>query len=151
MPANIDPIYSRRGEVGNSTSGVSTAFPAVFTAANTALDGTGTVVTVFTADATNGGFLKSIIIKQANAAAAVSTACVARFFINNGATNVTATNNVFYKAMVLPANTPSTTADSPEYEIPCGIVLRETWKILGIISVAQTTTGFHMYGVGGSY
>ena len=151
MPANIDPIYSRKGEIGNSSLGAATAFPAVLTAANTALDGTGTVTTIFTADATNGGYLKSIIIKQSNAAAAVSTACVARFYINNGLSNTMATNNLFYKSMVLPAVTPSTTADSPDYEIPCGIALREGYKILGTISVAQTTTGFVMYGVGGSY
>lgn len=150
MAVNNDPIYSRRGEIANSQAGVSTAFPAAFDTANTAVDGTGTVTTIFTADATNGSYLKSIIIKQAKAVA-VSTACVARFFINNGQTNATAGNNLLYKEFVLPAVTPSSTVASPDYEIPCNLPLREGMKINAVISVTQTTTGFVMYGVGGSF
>lgn len=148
--ANIDPIYSRRGEIASSTTAVSTSFPSPLDTANTALDGTGTVQTIFLADATNGGFVRSIIIKQAKAAA-VSTAAVIRIFINNGQSNTTATNNLLYKEFVVPAVTPSTTAASPDYEIPCNLALREGMKLNAVISVSQTTTGFLVYGIGGAY
>lgn len=46
MPANLDPIYSRIGSIQWTPS---------VTAANTAMDGTGTVSTIWTADSVNGG------------------------------------------------------------------------------------------------
>jgi len=44
MTANINPIYTRSADIQRGATAV--------TAANTAKDGTGTVATVFTADAT---------------------------------------------------------------------------------------------------
>jgi hypothetical protein len=58
------------------------------TTANTAMDGTGTVVLVYTAGA-NGSQLDGVHVQYTGAA--VQT--VLRLWINNGATNVTATNN----------------------------------------------------------
>ena len=82
MTANIDPIYSKLADIQWTTI-------ASAASANTALDGTGTVYTAFTADATNGGFIQRMRIK----APSTSTATVLRVFVNNGSTNATAANN----------------------------------------------------------
>jgi hypothetical protein len=97
MPTNIDPIFT-----GTAVS----PFGAAVTAANTAADGTGTVTTIFTADATNGGFVGLIKLKPLG----TNVASVARFFVNNGSTNATATNNVLIGEITLPATTVSQTA-----------------------------------------
>ena len=153
MPANIDPVYSRVGAIANSTIGAPTAaMPTLFGAtANTTLDlnsTTGAQI-VFTADATNGSFLRSIVIKQGGPSAAVSTAAVVRLFWNNGGTAGTAGNQVLWKEFTLPAVTPSNTVTSPDYEIPCNVILPPGHRIYATISVAQTTTGFFIYGIGG--
>lgn len=118
MPANTQPIYSIAPDVQWNTipSG---------TTANTAVDGTGTVFTVFTADATNGGFVQSIRVK----AASVSTATVIRFFINNGSTNATAANNVFFDELAIPTITSSNTAAVVLFEVPLGFALPPGYKI----------------------
>lgn len=56
--------------------------------ANTAKDGTGTVVTVATGG-TNGSLINKIEVR----AMGTNVATVMRFFVNNGSTNATATNN----------------------------------------------------------
>lgn len=155
MPANIDPVYSRIGAVANSTIAAPTAaMPTIFAAtANTTLDlnsTTGSQI-IFTADATNGSFLRSIIIKQGGATTSTAgIACVARIFWNNGGTAGTSGNQVLYKEFTLPAVTPSTVLTSPDYEIPCNIIMPPGHRMYGVISVAQTAgTGFFIYGIGG--
>lgn len=118
MPANIDPIYSKAPDIQWTTipSG---------TTANTAGDGTGTVFTVFTADATNGGFVQSVRVK----ALSISAATVIRFFINNGATNATASNNSFIDEMTIPTITSSNTAAVSVFELSIGRALPAGYKI----------------------
>lgn len=66
------------------------------TTANTAKDGTGTVVTVAT-----GGSNGSIINKIEVRALGTNVATAMRFFVNNGSTNATATNNsLVYEATI---------------------------------------------------
>ena len=81
MVANTAPIFSRQAHV-SWVNGI--------TAANTAKDGTGTVDTVFTADATNGSFLQKLIIRPRG----TNVVSVLRVFLNNGSTNATAANNL---------------------------------------------------------
>ena len=118
MPANIDPIYSKAPDIQWTTipSG---------TTANTAGDGTGTVFTVFTADATNGGFVQSIRVK----ALSTSAATVIRFFINNGSTNATAANNSFTDEMSIPIITATSTAAVSVFELSIGRALPAGYKI----------------------
>lgn len=118
MPANIDPIYSKAPDIQWI------AIPSV-TAANTASDGTGTVFTVFTADATNGGFVQSIRVK----AVSTSAATVIRFFINNGATNTTAANNSFIDEMTIPIITATSVAAVSVFELSVGRALPAGYKI----------------------
>jgi hypothetical protein len=78
MPANIQPIFPLTPKCSWGT----------VTTANTAKDGTGTVVTVFTAGA-NGARIDQIKVR----ALGTNTATVMRFFVNNGSANSTAANN----------------------------------------------------------
>lgn len=90
MPANIVPIFPNVMNVswGNVTT------------ANIVKDGTGTVVTVFTAGA-NGSRIDQIKVR----AAGTNVATVLRFFVNNGAVNTTATNNSLVHETTIAATT----------------------------------------------
>lgn len=139
MPANIDPIFSRSPDIQwvQIPSG---------TVANTAVDGTGTVFTVFTADSTNGGFLQSIRIK----AASTNTATVLRFFLNNGLTNATAANNVFFDEVTIPIITASSTAAVTVLELQVGRALPPGYKVN--CCYATSITGIlHITAIGGKY
>ena len=150
MPSNIDPVYSKVGRHGNG--GTATTFRVSTSTANTAFDGTGTLGTAiweaFTADATNGSFLRSIVCKVTSTG--VGVASVLRIFINNGSTNATATNNALYKELSLPAITATQTAATPDFEIPCNIMLPAGYKILYCFGTAPVNT-WMVFGVGGDY
>src|SRR4051812_17212374 len=91
MAVNITPIYSKVGDIQWAT----------ILTANTAKDGTGTVVTIFVADATNGGRVERVRAR----ALGTNVATVLRIFINNGSTNATAANNTLWAEATLPATT----------------------------------------------
>jgi hypothetical protein len=150
MPGNIDPVYSKTGRHGNG--GTSTTFRAATSTANTAFNGTGTLDTdiwaAFTADATNGSFLRSIVAKITSTG--VGVASVLRLYINNGSTNATATNNALYKELSLPAITATQTAATPDFEIPCNIMLPAGYRILFTFGTAPVNT-WMVYGIGGDY
>lgn len=118
MPGNIDPIYSKAADIQWTTIPTGTT-------ANTAGDGTGTVFTVFTADATNGGFVQSIRVK----ALSVSATTVIRFFVNNGSTNTVAANNSFIDELSIPIITASSTVAVSVFELPIGRALPAGYKI----------------------
>lgn len=95
MSANLKPIFPLTPKV--SWGSVATA--------NSAKDGTGTVVTVFTAGA-NGSKIDQIKVR----ALGTNVATALRFFINNGSDNLTATNNVLVHEVTVAATTVSETA-----------------------------------------
>jgi hypothetical protein len=95
MPANTSPIFTL---VPNAT--VST-----IAAANTARDGSGTLVTAFTAG-TNGSRLDFIIFTSSQATAGASSARVQRVFL----TDTSGLNPTIISEIVLSAVTASTTA-----------------------------------------
>ena len=115
MPANTTPIFPLTPDVtvGHTVS-----------AANTALDGTGTVVTIFTA-ASNGSRVDYVRVK--NTGTAVAT--VFRLFVNNGSATSTATNNSLTAEQTIAAYTLSQTAASTDYVIPLGINLPAGYKL----------------------
>ena len=113
---NASAIYSRVGDI---------QWAVALLTANTAMDGTGTVTTVFTADATNGGFVQRLRLK----AAGTNVATVVRVFINNGSTNTTASNNALIDEMSLPATTASNSLANGLFEIPLGFALPPGYKI----------------------
>lgn len=137
MPANTDPIYTRRPNFGMTGS---------LTAANTAVDGTGTVATVFTADATNGSFVQRVRFKTAT----TNIQTVARIFLNNGGSNATAANNVLYDEITLPATTASATQSLGAIEVPMNIPLPANWKINITLGTA-VAGGWYASAMGGDY
>lgn len=128
----------------------------VISAANTAKDGTGTVATIFTADATNGGRIERIRFR----ALGTNVATVARVFINNGATNATAANNTLWAEVTLPATTLSEVAALALVEIPNAatvpdgtgfpLVLPPGYKLNVTLGTA-VAAGYSVTGAGGKY
>ena len=138
MVANVDPIYSRTADIQWGTTALATA--------NTAKDGTGTVLTVFTADATEGGWCGTLVAR----AAGTNVATVLRVFINNGATNGTAGNNILRYELTLPATTLSEVAQLPPYEIPLNLNLPAGYKINCTVGTT-VAAGYYISINGGKY
>lgn len=138
MPANTNPIFSK---ASNNQWAAST-----ITAANIAKDGTGTVTLVFTADATNGGFVQGIMFK----ALGTNVATVARIFLNNGLTNATAANNSLVADITLPATTLSEVAAQPDYFLPINRALDPGHKLNVTLGTA-VAAGYAVTVWGGKY
>lgn len=153
MPANIDPVYSSTGHF--SAGGTSSTFAQPSNTANTSLT-TGTVgtdmfvaVDAASANAPNGLFVRSLVVKYIGTSGA-SAASVMRFFINNSSTAATATNNALFKELTLPALTATNTAASPDFEVPCNILLPVNYRILYTFGTAPGATNlFICFGVCG--
>ena len=138
MAANTAPIFSLLGDVQWGATAITTA--------NTAKDGTGTVLTAFTADATNGGFVQRIRFR----AAGTNIATVARVFINNGSTNATAANNILFDEITLAASTLSEVAALAVYELPLNFALPPGY-ILNITLGTTVAAGYYVSVIGGKY
>jgi len=145
MSGNTDPIYSRQGDVStNGTTGMSQAI----TAAAADFTGAGANnVLVWTADATNGGFLQKLRLK----AAGTNVVSVLRVFINNGSANTTAANNSFYVEMPLPATTLNNGGmTGPDIDVPMNLALNPGFRIYAGLGTA-VAAGWFVTGVGGKY
>lgn len=142
MAQNTSPIFGLTpnfGGIGNT----------VTTAANTAFDGTGTVITALTAGA-NGDYVQSLTFKPQGGAAANNVATVARIFVNNGGTQGTATNNMFLGEVSLPASTGSATAALPQVVFPINLPLQAGYKINWCLGTA-VATGYWAHAISISY
>lgn len=113
--------------------------------ANTAKDGTGIVVTMFTAGTTNMGLPNKLRFCPQG----TNVATVARVFINNGSTNATATNNSLYKEITLPATTLSEVAAQVEQEINFGSLALPPGYKLNVTIGTTVAAGFAMTCLGG--
>jgi hypothetical protein len=112
---------------------------------NTVMDGTGTMVTVFTAGA-NGSRIDKIKVKHEG----TSIQTVLRFFINNGSANSDAANNILWKEQTILEATEDADAALAEYEIDADLVLPAGYKL----NVAVGTTianNLHVTAEGGDY
>lgn len=138
MAANKDPIYVL---TPNYTVGQT------IQTANTAKDGTGTVVTVYTAGA-NGDAPVGIIFR----ATGTNTATVARIFVNNGSTNTTATNNTLIGEITLAGTTLSEVGALAAYywPFPDGFRLVASHKINITIGTTVAAT-YQILCHGGSF
>ena len=137
MAANTTPIFSRVGRI-NWTNGI--------TAANTAKDGTGTVDTVFTADAVEGSYIERLIVRPRG----TNVVSVLRVFVNNGLTNATAANNCLIAELTLPATTNSEIAAISGLVVPLNMSLPAGYKINVTIGTA-VAGGYAVAGIGGDY
>jgi hypothetical protein len=147
--------------VANNTQQIFSKAPRInwcsLTAANTAMDGTGTVGTIFTASGANDSRCDRIRAMPQG----TNVASVARIFINNGSTNATAANNTLIAEMALPATTASNSAPvgpSPPVELPIAADINALFPN-GLpngykVNVAMGTAvsaGWDFTGLGGDY
>ena len=133
MAANTEPIFSKNGKIGS----------VLVTAANTSSQGGGTIGTdiflAFTADATNGSFIRQVrFIVTATTANTASTATVGRVFISSVSSGATTNANTF---MIAEITLPSLTADSSTagasyIDIPLGFPIPASYTILITIHAA---------------
>lgn len=138
MPANSAPIFSRVGDIQGG--GPITAAAATYTGAG-AND-----TLIFTADATNGGYLQRLRFK----AVGTNTATVARVYINNGSTNGTASNNDFYGEVSLPAVTATNTAATVDIDYPLNLALPPGYRIYVGLATAPGA-GWFVTAIAGAY
>lgn len=138
MPANTSPIWSKAGDI---QWGITVA------TANTTTDlSSGTTYLIFTADATNGGYLQKLRVRPLG----TNVATVMRIWINNGSTTATATNNTLYDEVSLGSSTASQTSALALYELPMNMALPIGYKIYVTIGTT-VAAGFDVTGVGGKY
>lgn len=149
MVAATAPIYSRTWDIQMAGSIVGTT-------ANTATDGTGAGNTlIFTADATEGGFVQKIILKPVSTIAATVVRiwyCSATGTFTPGTTN-TAANTTMIAELSIAAWTLSQTSASPQYEIPINMGMPLSTKLLISFgtSTGAGTTGFNPLTIAGKY
>jgi hypothetical protein len=137
MAANTAPIFSISGDTQWGGS--------LLAAANAAYDGTGAVLTVFTAGA-DGGYVNRLIMR----AAGTNIQTVLRVFLNNGSTNATAANNSLIGEMTLYATTASNTASTQAFEYPLNFALPAGYKVN--VTIATTVAaGYYVTAIGGKY
>jgi hypothetical protein len=140
MAANTDPIFSRAAMI---------SWIGPIVTANTTPDlSTGTSYLLFTADATNGGFVTKLRLHASPVGN--TTATVLRLFINNGATTGTATNNSLFDEITLPATTASAVAATPNYEIPLNFALPPGYTLYATIGTGSAN-GWYATVIGGKY
>jgi hypothetical protein len=146
MAANVQPIFSKVGDIqwGAADGNGGTAGP--LKTANTAKDGTGTVLTVFTADATNGGWVEDIVVQPVG----TNTASVLRVFINNGSTNATIANNTLIANASLPSTTLTEVAGMQVITIPIRRALPAGYK-LNVTLGTTVAAGWQVTTFGGKY
>jgi hypothetical protein len=144
MPANSDPIYSRVGDVSsNGTTGMASD---LVTATGDFTGVSANHQLVFTADATNGGYVQRLRFQ----AKGTNVATVARIYLNNGSTNTTATNNSFYGQISLPATTLINTAATTEVDYPMNFALNPGFRLY--VGLGTTVAaGWVCVTIGGKY
>jgi hypothetical protein len=126
MPGNVDPIWSRVGDI----QGVGVS------AANTSSQGGGTIGTdifkAFEADATNGGYVREVRWSLGETTiATASTATVGRVFVSSVTSGATTTTNTHLIAEVaLASQTPSSTLPGVPIVVPLDFALPPGYTIL---------------------
>ena len=137
MAANTAPIFTLTAE--------STWGPTAITTANTAKNGTGTVLTVFTAGI-NGSYVQRIRFRPAG----TNVQTVARVFINNGSDNTTPENNILFDEITIAATTISETTAQSSFEIPMNFGIPAGYT-LNITIGTTIAAGLYVSVIGGDY
>jgi hypothetical protein len=149
MSGNSDPIYSRVGSI--SAVGI--------TAANTSSQGGGTIGTdiflAFTADATNGSFIREIrFTPTASAAATATNSTTARIFVSSVTSGSTTSSNThLIQEVALGAQTADQTTSAVfSVVVPLNFALPPGWTILVTNHVAPATnSAWKAVVIGGNY
>lgn len=137
MPANTAPIFPVVPSIQWAAAAI--------TAANTAKDGTGAVTTIFIG-AANGSRVDYLKIRPIG----TNVATVMRIFINNGASNAVAANNVLFLERSINSSTLSETSELADTYVPLDLGLPPGYKINVTLSTA-IAAGVAVSGVGGDY
>ena len=148
MPANTSPIFARKPNIGQGGAILGPT-------AITAQDGTGSLPKIFDADATNGSFVRKVVLKPAGSPA--GTVC--RIFLCSdtgtytpGTTN-TAANTTMIAEVALAAVTSSNSAAQNDVVIPIMEAIPAGFKLL--ISFGTSTgaagTGYGVTVFAGDY
>lgn len=154
MAGNTDPIFSKVADIQSSSLAAGTLLGPT---ANTAQDGTGTMYPIWTADATNGGFLQKLTFESITTVAAT----VCRIFLSDTVPTVTSgalvsntsLNTHKIGEISLPAVTVSQTAAAPHLEYPINMAIPPGYRISITFgtSTGASTTGWAVLGIGGKY
>jgi hypothetical protein len=137
MPMNTEPVFPYVPSVQGCT----------LAAANTNYDGTGTVGTLFTADATNGSRVDSVMCKPKGTN---GTASVLRIWWNNGQDNNVAANNKLIKEATIAAANSSQVAALAETPIQLDLALPPGYRLLCAFGTAGGA-GWDVSAFGGHY
>lgn len=143
MAANTDPIYSIEPEVANN--GSTGMNQLILNAANDYTGIDADVALVFTAGA-NGSYIQRLRFK----AGGTNVASVARIYINNGSAPTTATNNVFYGELSLPATTAIATAATVDLDYPMNFAIPASFRIYVGLATA-VAAGWVVTPIAGNY
>jgi hypothetical protein len=154
MASNSDPIYSKVADIQTDTLAAATLLGPT---ANTAQDGTGTVYPIFTADATNGGYVQKIMFQPISTV--IATVC--RVFIADTTTTVTSgalvsntsLNTHLFNEISLPAVTVSQVAAAPHLELMLNMAIPPGYRLAVTFgtSTGASTTGWNAIVVAGKY
>lgn len=139
MAGNTTPIFSKVAD-WQWITGITTADTAKNLSAAT------TSYLVFTADATNGGYVKKLRVRHLG----TNVATVMRVFINNGSSVATLANSILFDELGVGANTVSETSASTVYELPINEALAPGYKIYVTIGTA-VASGLAATAVAGKY
>lgn len=155
MAANTAPIFPLTPNCGAPGALLSAA--ATTTAA---FDGTMAVGTsmqlIFTAGA-NGSRVDTVKVRYSGTAGAApsgtTNATVVRIFLNNGASNTTATNNILVADIAVAAQLYSNVASLPEYLNLLNTSIPATWRVyaLNTTAVGGTACALAVSASGGDY
>lgn len=147
MTANTSPIY--------------TLIPintwAKVTAADTTADGTDAdVQLIYTADATDGGYVKKVVCHPQSASGSPTmSACSLRIYLNNGSAVGTAGNNLLIAEISIPAGitvgVSASTAPVGMYIIPIEFQIQAGYRLYGSATAVAANTQWNMLAVAGDY
>lgn len=145
MPANTSPIYSIVGATDSTASNNSGTVSGP--TANTAQDGSGTLIKAFTAGS-NGSYVQKIRFRPVLSPAAT----VCRVFISSSSTTSTTVTWLFDE-ITLPAVTVSQTAASSVFELPLNIALDPNFLLFVTFgtSTGAAGTGYSIVTIAGDY
>lgn len=160
MPVTATPIFAQVPDVGANNAIVNTAM--TNTKAFDGTEATGTAMALIFTAGSNGSRIDQITCRFASTngatASGTSNATVVRFWINNGSVNTTATNNIFFGEVALPATAVTalgTSALTVYYAtLPVGgLNIPSGYRIYGGLTVAAggTNIAIALSAFGGDY
>jgi hypothetical protein len=96
--------------------------------------------------------LQKITVKALSVSGSNNVANVARFFINNGSTNATATNNSFFAELALPATAGINNASLSDLALSVNMPIPIGYKINVCLGTATgAALGWYFTGWGGKF